>query len=210
MFLLLVICVIFGWNLSAQNLVVLDLGHGGNDRGTTGQKMTYEKDVVLRVAKEMVKLNKNLYNDKLDIYLTRYADTLIALGDRGRLAKMLQADMFISLHCNHSANINARGIEVYVAMDDYGHSETSVWLAYQLQKQLEEKLGYKSRGVKFANFQVLRETTNTMPSVLVELGFLSNQDESNHFQKPESYRAVALVLLKILIKNFESYENFRD
>ena len=102
MFLLLEICVIFGWNLIAQNLVVLDPGHGGNDRGTTSQKMTYEKDVVLRVAKEMVKLNKNLYNDKLDIYLTRYADTLIALGDRSRLAKMLQADMFISLHCSRN------------------------------------------------------------------------------------------------------------
>ncbi|WP_431174209.1 N-acetylmuramoyl-L-alanine amidase family protein [Flagellimonas flava] len=208
--LLLKTCLIFGWNLSAQNRIVIDPGHGGKDSGAIGQKNAIEKDIVLLVAEEIVKLNKVVFNDRLDIYLTRYTDTLIRLSDRSKLAKAIEADVFISLHCNHAPNSNAKGIEVYVASGDYEYGNESVYLGYELQRQFKEKLGFRSRGVKFANFQVVRETTNAMPSVLVELGFLSNLDESNHYQKLESYRALALVLLESLIQNLDSYERVGD
>lgn len=210
MFLLLKTCLVFGWNLSAQNRVVIDPGHGGKDSGAIGQKNTIEKEIVLLVAEEIVKLNKAIFNDKLDIYLTRYADTLIGLGDRPKLAKAINADVFISLHCNHATNTNAKGIEVYVASGNYDFGNESIYLGYELQRRFKEKLGFRSRGVKFANFQVLRETANAMPAVLVELGFLSNADESNHYQKPESYQSVALVLLESLIKNLDRYERVGD
>ena len=132
--------------------------------------------------------------------------TLISLSDRTKLAKALNADLFISLHCNHSHNPIARGIEVYVGKNESGNLKESVWFAYQLQNQIKKHLGFDSRGLKFTNFQVLRETINYFPSVLVELGFLSNGDESSYYQRPESYQVLALVIWESLIRKYKSYE----
>ncbi|WP_237688990.1 N-acetylmuramoyl-L-alanine amidase family protein [Flagellimonas aurea] len=195
-------CFIFG----QQKVIVLDPGHGGTDSGAIGINNVLEKDVVLNVAKEIVVLNNTLFDDKFDIYSTRYTDTLTSLNDRGRLARALNADVFVSLHCNHSDNPNARGVEIYVSNWNTNYFEKAVWLAFNLQKDLNEKLGFETRGVKFANFQVIRETSDFMPSVLLELGFLSNGDESNYFQNPDSYCFLALAILECLIKNLDCYE----
>ncbi len=136
----------------------------------------------------------------MDIYLTRYNDTLISLSDRTKLAKALSADLFISLHCNHSDNPNARGIEVYVGKSESKNSKESVWFAYQLQNQFKNQLGFESRGVKFADFQVLLETVNYCPSLLLELGFLSNWDENHYYNGTAGIRAVALLAVNYLIK----------
>lgn len=73
--LLLKICFVFG----QKKVIIIDPGHGGNDSGAIGINGTYEKDVVLKIAKEILKLNKSLFDSELDIYLTRYKDTLISL-----------------------------------------------------------------------------------------------------------------------------------
>jgi len=145
-------------------------------------------------------LNKEL-GKPLDIYLTRYKDTSISLSERTELGKALKADLFVSLHCNHSDNPNARGVEVYVANAISKFSDDSTWFAFQLQDDLNKSLSFESRGVKFANFQVLRETIDYCTSVLLELGFLSNWDESEYYQEEESYQVLALVIWKSLIKN---------
>ena len=121
------------------------------------------------------------------------------------LAKRLNADMFISLHCNHSDNPKARGIEVYVADDTSKYLNESIWFAFQLQDGLNKKLGFESRGVKFGNFQVLRKTVDYFPAILLELGFLSNRDEGEYFQNSENFGIMAKVLVECLSKNFSSY-----
>jgi len=200
MFLMLIVVPVFSYGqLSSSNktIIVIDPGHGGSDAGALGVNEIQEKDVVLNIAKELVKLNKKLFSDTYEIYLTRYTDTLISLKDRGVLAKKLRADIFISLHCNHSSNPNAHGIEVYVA-NNGKHIRQSIFLGYQLQKGLREQIGYKSRGVKFANFQVLRETVDYSPAVLLELGFLSNWDETNYLKTLENLRFVVRSILNSL------------
>ncbi len=131
----------------------------------------------------------------LDIYLTRYSDTLISLSDRTKLAKALKADLFLSLHCNHSDNPNARGVEVYVTNAESKYSDDSTWFAFQVQAALNKELGYESRGVKFANFQVLRETVDVCTSVLIELGFLSNKDEGNYISNSNNIQLIATAIL---------------
>ncbi len=207
--LLLKMCIIFGQEITPQKRIIIDVGHGGKDSGAIGINGIQEKDVVLDVANAILKINNEL-DKPLDIYLTRYSDTLISLSDRTKLAKVLKADLFVSLHCNHSDNSNARGVEVYVANIISKYSDDSTWIAFELQNELNKKLGFESRGVKFANFQVLRQTTGYCTSVLVELGFLSNGDESDYYQKPESYRVLALVILESLIKSISSYERVMD
>lgn len=184
-------------NTHKNTIVVIDPGHGGIDSGAIGINELKEKDVALNIALEIVRLNEQS-KEPLDIYLTRYNDTLISLSDRTKLAKVLRADLFLSLHCNHSVNPNANGVEVYVSKKQSNYANDSAWLAYKLQEALNKNLGFKSRGVKFANFQVLRKTVDFVPGALLELGFLSNWEESNYFEDKENVFLIALFILKEL------------
>ena len=179
---------------SRKTVIVIDPGHGGTDSGAIGINGIEEKDLVLNVGKEMVRLNEELFGESFEIYLTRYTDSLISLRDRALLTKNFNADLFVSLHCNHSGNSCAEGVEVYVP-ECGKYMRESVLLAYQLQKGLRQNIGFKSRGVKFASFQVLRETVNYCPTVLVEMGFLSSQDEAQHLTEDKNVLALALLLL---------------
>lgn len=199
MILLLKMCIIFGQETAAQKRIVIDVGHGGKDSGAIGINGIKEKDVVLDIALEILRLNEKS-EAPLDIYLTRNSNTLVSLSDRAKLARALNANLFISLHCNHSDNSNARGIEVYVGETLSEYSKESIWIAYQLQNKIKKQLGFESRGVKFANFQVLRETFDYYPSLLLELGFLSNVDENHFYNSKAGIWAVALVVVKYLIK----------
>ncbi|MFN2397643.1 MAG: N-acetylmuramoyl-L-alanine amidase [Gemmatimonadaceae bacterium] len=99
--------------------VVVDAGHGGPDNGMSGPIGTrwkiLEKDITLAVAK---KVATTLRRRGVDVVMTRTADTLIALSDRGRIANDRGGDLFISIHVN-AANMrwsspqNARGFETY-------------------------------------------------------------------------------------------------
>jgi len=123
-FLLLKMCIIFGQETNAQKRIVIDVGHGGKDAGAISINKINEKDIVLDIANAILRLN-NESDKPLDIYLTRYKDTLISLSDRTKLAKTLKADLFVSLHCNHSDNPDARGIEVYASKKQAEYSKES-------------------------------------------------------------------------------------
>ncbi|MCK0115129.1 N-acetylmuramoyl-L-alanine amidase [Gelidibacter sp. F63206] len=193
--LLLKMCFIFGQESATQKIIIIDVGHGGKDSGAIGINGIQEKDVVLDIANAILRLNNEMENP-LDIYLTRYSDTLILLSDRTKLTKALKADLFVSLHCNHSYNPNARGVEVYVADATPKYSNDATWFAFQLQAALNQNLGFESRGVKFSNFQVLRETLIYCPSVLIELGFLTNIEEARWFLILKNIKIAALSVLQ--------------
>jgi len=198
-FLLLHFCFVFG----QKKKVVIDAGHGGIDSGTIGINDILEKDVVLKVAKEILRLNRTILHNELDVYLTRYNDSLISLSDRSRLAKALKTDVFVSLHCNASQNAS-RGIEVYVHNSDNSNTKTSIGLGLSVLNEVYEKLGFEKRGVKFANFQALRDAFN-YPAVLVELGFMTNTDEADYFSKTDNIKAMALAIL-LGITNYSKLE----
>ena len=200
--LLLKICIIFGQPPSPKKIFVIDVGHGGKDAGAIGINGIMEKDVVLQLANEILRLNKGQRN--LEIYLTRYSDTLISLTDRTRLAKALKADVFISLHCNHSINPGATGTEVYVANTALSQNlRQTIYLAHPVHSGITTNFGIKSRGVKFANFQVLRETVALCPSILIELCFLSNWDEAEYLSENSNLKVLAFSILNSLIKSPE-------
>ncbi|MDA1081112.1 MAG: N-acetylmuramoyl-L-alanine amidase [Gemmatimonadetes bacterium] len=102
-----------------RRTVIIDAGHGGRDPGMTGmtsaRRRLYEKDVVLAVAKQV---QARLEAAGVKVVMTRTADTLIALGDRGRIANRENGDLFISVHVN-AANPKwkspgaTRGFETY-------------------------------------------------------------------------------------------------
>ncbi len=195
--LLLKMCLVFG----QKKIVVIDPGHGGIDSGAIGVNGICEKDVVLKVANEILNLNESLFDNELDIYLTRYNNTLISLSDRSRLAKSLKADVFVSLHCNASRN-SSRGMEVYVHNSESPNSKAAIALGVSILNESAQKLGFKKRGVKFANFQVLRETISYCPSILVEMGFMTNNDEADYFLKSQNIKALALAVFMGIINYY--------
>lgn len=198
------IILLYALNLTGQEakkVVVLDPGHGGYDQGAIGWDSLLEKDLVLTISNEVVKLNRQLYDNELDIYLTRSKDTFINLADRGKLAKALKADIFISIHCNNmNGNTSSKGMEVFVInpLPKYSQEniKKSIALAAELSRNFTQKLKIKERGVKFENFQVLRETINFCPSVLLETAFISNQNEAEYFKDPKNITAIALAIVE--------------
>ena len=156
----------------------------------------------MSIANAILRSNNNL-EKPLDIYLTRYSDTLISLSQRTKLANALKADLFVSLHCNHSDNPDSRGIEVYALRKQEKFSMESVYAGYKIERALCEVIGYESRGVKFANFQVLRETTEYCPAILIELGFLSNWDEGSYISDNNNMERIALSILLSIQKAIE-------
>lgn len=189
--LMLKMCVIFG----QKTIIVIDLGHGGKDPGAIGLNNIQEKDVVLNIANEILRLNKTIFEGRIDIYLTRYKDTLVSLNDRTKLIKRLNADLFISLHCNYADNPDAKGIEVYVYNSGSRFIKESIELGLSVLNESIRKLEFKKRGVKFADFQVLRESIPYCPSILLEMGFISNTNEADYFFKTRNVRAMALTVL---------------
>ena len=205
---LLLFCLVFLNGSYAQNgkyqpkksIVVIDPGHGGKDVGATTKTGIKEKDIALGIASKIVVLNNRLVENPLVLFLTRYTDTLISLGDRTQLAKKLKADIFISIHCNQALNKTASGTEVFIHPKSEVQTSASAYLGFTIQKGLADLLGLKKRGIKYGNFQVLRDNHNSFAAILLELGFLSQTDEANYLSKEESQYAIALNILQSIIK----------
>lgn len=174
-----------------KKVIIIDPGHGGLDSGAISEDGIQEKDIVLDIARNMIRWNNDLLESKYDIYMTRNKDTLISLDDRTKLAKHLKPDIFISLHCNHNNDSSITGIETYT----YDDNELSLRIAQTISKKLNQKLGFKARETKQANFQVLRETREHCPAVLLELGYLSNSYESDYLNNSKNRKALALAIL---------------
>ena len=188
-----------GKDQARNPIVVIDPGHGGKDAGATTRNGRKEKDIALGIASKIVLLNNTLFENPLVLFLTRYTDTLISLGDRTQLAKKLKADIFISIHCNQALNQTASGTEVFIHPKGEVQASASAYFGFTIQKGLADILGIKNRGIKYGNFQVLRDN-NTNATILLELGFLSQTDEATYLSKEESQNAIALVILQSIIK----------
>jgi len=181
-----------GQTLEAERkVVVLDAGHGGIDSGTVSNGGLQEKDVVLDIVRLMKDWNKSLLEFKYHIYLTRNSDTLISLDDRTKLVKHIKPDVFISLHCNHISDSNIKGIEIYT----YDNNEPSEMYAQTILNELNQNLGFMTKEPKRGNFQVLRETNNYCPAILIEIGYLSNSSESYYLNDSQNRKAIALSIL---------------
>mgnify|MGYP003674905964 FL=1 len=189
-----------GKDQARNPIVVIDPGHGGKDVGATTKTGIKEKDIALGIASKIVVLNNRLVENPLVLFLTRYTDTLISLGDRTQLAKKLKADIFISIHCNQALNKTASGTEVFIHPKSEVQTSASAYLGFTIQKGLADLLGLKKRGIKYGNFQVLRDNHNSFAAILLELGFLSQTDEANYLSKEESQYAIALNILQSIIK----------
>ncbi|MCK5721959.1 MAG: N-acetylmuramoyl-L-alanine amidase, partial [Gammaproteobacteria bacterium] len=112
----------------ARDLIIaIDAGHGGEDPGAIGQRGTREKDVVLRIAKELEKLVKRERGMKP--LMIRKGDYYIGLKQRVKKAQIAQADLFISIHADAFKNGKARGTSVFILSERGASSDLASYLA---------------------------------------------------------------------------------
>ncbi|WP_054199267.1 SH3 domain-containing protein [Clostridium baratii] len=149
--------------------VFIDPGHGGYDDGSSGNGLL-EDELNLQIG---LKLQKKLEARGIEVKMSRTTDEYLSLGERAEMANEYGADIFVSNHINSFDQASANGIETYYHRDKSSHKP----LSDDIQNNAIKQTGAVNRGVKNANFAVLREST--MPSSLFEAGFISNKAEAS-------------------------------
>lgn len=155
--------------------IVIDAGHGGKDSGARSKDGTQEKTLALKVAKS---LSKKLESNGYEVIMTRDKDEYIELLDRAGIANDENAELFLSIHFNSSANSEANGIETFYANEKTVGIKTveQKHFASEIQKALFKITGENSRGVKDGSSYIVLNKTKTV-AALTELGFMSNKDD---------------------------------
>ncbi|WP_213422878.1 N-acetylmuramoyl-L-alanine amidase [Bhargavaea massiliensis] len=173
--------------------LVIDPGHGGNDGGTTGMRGTNEKDLTLPTAELLA---SKLRAAGAEVILTRETDEYVGLRKRVSLSNQAGADAFISLHYDATTDHSVRGFTTYY------QKSIEEPLAEYVNIYLGKSVNLKDRGVQKGNYLVLRD--NRQPSILVELGFLSNLSEERRVTNPEYREQATDGIYKGIIKYFDS------
>ena len=171
---LLVLCFLFCISLPsvvrANNFtnVVIDPGHGGNDKGSNWYGV-YEKNLTLDLSKRVQRLLKK---KGIPTTLTRSSDKYVSLDQRAAIANRKTRFIFVSIHFNGHRNTSYTGIETFY----YPGSSKGRRLAGKIQHELGTRILTKNRGIKASRLKVLRLTKG--PAVLIECGFLSTPWEN--------------------------------
>lgn len=192
-----------------KNIVVLDAGHGGRDPGTHGG-FTKEKTVNYNILVTYGNKLFNAKNSEIKAYWTRKTDRFIELEDRASFAKKVEADLFISLHMNSVKSSLPKGIEIYYSTANnqlFSSGLTSSKLAAVFDKNLSDNLGLDNRGVKTAKYIVTHR--NTVPAILIELGFMSNTSDLKKLRSSSFQKKSANEIYNSTVEIFEKYPTGR-
>ncbi|HAU32052.1 MAG: N-acetylmuramoyl-L-alanine amidase [Desulfotomaculum sp. 46_296] len=175
-------------------VIVLDPGHGGNDPGAIGRTLGLaEKNVNMQVAECAAEL---LHSYGATVLYTRYGDQNLDLYSRAWAANNAGADVFVSIHMNSNLSPSLGGTSTYFssnALNGQDRQEKSYQLADYIQNSLLAYLGLEDKGVRQADFVVIRETI--MPAVLIEAAFLSNPIEEKLMTMEEFRESIARALV---------------
>lgn len=177
----------------AEATIVLDPGHGGSDVGAQSNDETIsEKIVTLATAHYVEAALKEL---GANVILTRDDDTLVELGDIALISNRKRADAFISFHYDSTDISNqATGFTTYYA------NENDVQLAEIVNRHLEKELPLDNRGIDIGDYQILRE--NERPALLLELGYMNNDNDAHTFKTKKFQRQVATAISDALDEYF--------
>ena len=182
---LIVIGVIYSWHLSNTSTasmpvdsknIIIDAGHGGYDPGKVASDGTEEKDINLAIAELLAGYMRQ---GGANVTLTRLEDEALSkdkrndLKERVEFAKSEDTDIFISIHQNSFPNEDVHGAQVFYKKD----SEAGKSLAVAIQKRLAEvaDVGNTRMAKADGSYYILKNSS--VPSVIVECGFLSNDEE---------------------------------
>ncbi|MCF6094279.1 N-acetylmuramoyl-L-alanine amidase [Microaerobacter geothermalis] len=186
--------------------VIIDPGHGGKEWGAVGWKSEVpEKEINLAIA---TYAKDYLENNHVEVAMTRYLDEMMDDKDlnadltaRAQFAEKIAADLFVSIHSDQFDK-EIEGTRIFYSDKNPKVKESQI-LGEVIFDELISKLGSKPLGVKEENYRVLDQ--NTVPSVLIEVGFLSHPEEEMKLVDPayqkKAGEAIAMGIIKYLKTN---------
>lgn len=177
-------------------IIVLDPGHGGADPGAIGPGgLVMEKDANLDVTCKVAQLLSDL---GAKVILTRQDDKEVDLYERSAMANSKGAALFVSIHMNANNSPALAGTTTYylrtAETNGLQRQEKSRILADEVQSQLVKTLGLEDKGIRQADFAVLR--TTSMPAILIEVAFLSNPAEEKLIAKEQFRKEAASAIVE--------------
>ena len=170
--------------ISSMKKVVIDPGHGGADSGAIGGGI-YEKTINLDVAKLVQEklMKKNIY-----VYMTRTKDETLTLEDRVNYSNEISPNIFVSIHTNSTVQEDTFGLETHYFKDDSLELARTIHNNFASEKNIK-KWDTKDRGVIKSRFYVINHTE--APSILIEIGFISNLEERSRLIKKSRKEDIA-------------------
>ncbi len=174
--------------------IFVDAGHGGIEKGAVGPTRVNEKDINLKISKN---LTEELQNAGAQVYTSRLEDKKVTLSDRVKSAKDKNTLISISIHCNSLP----AGKDPYISHGTEVHyyNENAKTLAEIIQKNLVKDLNLKDNGIHKSSF-ALNRSTNPV-SVLVETAYIINPEEYILLQNDNFQKNIA----KSIKKSLEQY-----
>jgi len=178
---------------NARAVVVIDPGHGGKDSGAIGIGGLPEVNVVLPIGLQVARL---LERQGVQVVLTRNSDYFVELQGRVDIANRVNADVFVSIHANSVDNRpDVSGLETY-------YFTSGATLARFIHNSILQSINVPDRGIRRARFYVLRNSS--MPSVLVETGYLTGVDDSAKLATPAYQSQMAEAIARGILQYLQS------
>jgi N-acetylmuramoyl-L-alanine amidase len=177
-------------------VVVIDPGHGGPDPGAIGIGGLQEKDVIMPIAQRVAAI---LEQQGIHAVLTRTGDYDLDLPPRVEMAQREHADLFVSIHANSiDDRPDVNGLETY-------YYDSGLRLAETIHNSILRSVAVNDRGVRQARFYVLRK--NSMPAVLVEVGFVTGRQDAPRLATPAYENQMAQAIANGIIQYIQ--QNYR-
>lgn len=149
--------------------IFIDPGHGGNDPGATAYGLK-EKDLTLHIAREMNRILTEEYEGVVT-KMSRTGDETVSLNERTNAANRWNADFYLSIHINAGGGSGFESFIYTTVPTRTKHFQRDIHNA------VLDQVDFNNRGMKTANFHVLRESK--MHALLTENGFIDNQNDAN-------------------------------
>jgi len=189
-----------------NKILVLDAGHGGKDPGAVNNTI-YEKNINLSIINYASKL---FDNTDIKVYCTRINDKFLSLEERTGFVKDVEADLFVSLHMNASELEAAKGTEVFYSKannEETYYGLTSKKMAQILADKMHLAMESNLRGVSKSEYYVVHY--NSVPAVLIELGFISNLEECSKLTDKKYQQKAAEAIYNSMVDIFGAYPTGR-
>ena len=186
--------VVFGLcafkSLETKKVIVIDAGHGGHDFGAKMYDFE-EKTIVEAISKKVKELNKD---KDVEIVLLREGDHFMELSERVSIINNIKPDLVVSLHINSVLNDWKKDqVDAYVSNKNEKFKQESMDSAEKLLSNVSNE-SLKKGKVKEAPFYIMKNSN--CPSVLLELGYLTNETNRAYITSASGQNEIAAKILE--------------